>query len=118
VAEALHTAAHAANLIRTPPRGARPVLAITPDAATAIRAILDASPLDDAAGLRISPASAQDGQSGLELALAEGPDVTDEVLADQGVQIFLAPPLAEHLDDRLLHARVEEGKIAFELLPQ
>jgi Fe-S cluster assembly iron-binding protein IscA len=94
------------------------VLALTPDAATAIRAILDASPLDDDAGLRISPVSQQDGQSGLELAVVEAPDVTDEVLTDQGIQVFLAPPLAEHLDDRLLHARVEEGRIAFELLPQ
>lgn len=94
------------------------MLAITPDAATAIRAILDASPLDDDAGLRISPAATLDGPGGLELSVVDGPEAADQILDDQGVQVFLAAPLAEHLDDRLLHARVEEGRIAFELLPQ
>jgi iron-sulfur cluster assembly protein len=90
------------------------VLAITPSAATAIRTLLEASPLPEDGGLRLSP----NQERGVALALVEGPEQTDEVLTEQGVQIFLAPSLAERLDDQLLDARVEQGRVAFELLPQ
>jgi iron-sulfur cluster assembly protein len=93
------------------------MLAITADAAIAIRTIIDESPLPAESGLRLSPASGQEGD--VELALSEAPEEADEVVVDQGVQIFLAPPLAERLDDQLLDARLEQGgRVAFELLPQ
>jgi len=93
------------------------MLAITADAATAIRSIIDESPYPAESGLRLSPALDREG--GVELALTEAPEEADEVLVDQGVQIFLAPPLAERLDDQLLDAHVEQGgRVAFELLPQ
>jgi hypothetical protein len=91
------------------------MLAITPDAAVAIRALLDGSPLEDHGGLRLSPAQ---GEGGVALALADGPQEMDEVLTEQGVQVFLAPPLGERLDEHVLDARLEQGKVAFELLPQ
>ena len=87
------------------------MLTLTPNAATAIRALVDASELPEAGGLRIS-----DDPTGtsLTLALAAVPAEDDRVIDDGGAHVFLAPQAANLLDDKTLDAATDtEGRLQF-----
>jgi Fe-S cluster assembly iron-binding protein IscA len=90
------------------------VLTLTPNAASAIRALVDASELpDDAAGLRIADDPAQD--AALTLSLAAVPAEDDKVVDDDsGARVFLAPQAAALLDDKTLDATTDgQGHLQF-----
>lgn len=87
------------------------MLTLTSTAASAIRALVDASELPEAGGLRIS-----DDPSGtsLTLALAAVPAEDDRVVDDSGAHVFLAPHAASLLDDKTLDAGTDgEGRLQF-----
>lgn len=88
------------------------MLTLTSDAATAIRALVDASELpDDAAGLRIADDPAQ---ASLTLSLAAVPAEDDQVVDNSGARVFLAPKAATLLDDKTLDASQDaEGRLQF-----
>jgi iron-sulfur cluster assembly protein len=87
------------------------MLTLTPNAASAIRALVDGSDLPDAGGLRIAddPAGAS-----LTLTLAAVPAEDDQVLDEMGARVFLAPQAATMLDNKVLDAATDgEGHLQF-----
>jgi Fe-S cluster assembly iron-binding protein IscA len=54
----------------------------------------------------------------LELSLADGPKESEQVVQDQGANVFLEPELASYLDDKLLDAEVAENQVNFTLNEQ
>ncbi len=75
------------------------MLAITENAAGAIRELTDAAEMPASAGLRIAATEQEDG---LELQVANEPSQEDTVVEGGGANIFLAPAAAEVLDDKVL----------------
>jgi iron-sulfur cluster assembly protein len=98
--------------------GGLKVLAITEDAAAAIRGIVGAPELPRGAGLRITreTSAVADGQAprtDLRLSVVAGPEEGDEVL--EAERIFLHPEAAEFLDDKLLDADIVDDEVRFSL---
>jgi iron-sulfur cluster assembly protein len=96
------------------------VLALTPTAADAIHAILDAPGMPESAGIRIAPQELTDNgagatTAGLEIALVEGPADGDEVVDESGARVFLDEAIASLLDDKVLDASVEQQQVNFML---
>lgn len=85
------------------------MLAITENAAEAIKTLSTDAELPEEGGLRIT---APDPEQGLELALAQGADAQDTVLRGEGVAVFLEPAAAQMLDDKVLDVqpvRTDDG---------
>jgi iron-sulfur cluster assembly protein len=94
------------------------MLAITEDAAAAIKGIVSSPELPDGAGLRITQeVSAEAGgdapRTDLRLSVVAAPEEGDEVLESE--RIFLDPETAEFLDDKLLDADVVDDQVQFSL---
>ena len=98
------------------------MLTITPNAAHAITAILEAEQVPEGSGLRISARSGetttQDGGAQLELALVEEPESDDEVVEEEGAQVFVEAEAARILEDKQLDAILEGERIGFRVLDQ
>jgi Fe-S cluster assembly iron-binding protein IscA len=82
------------------------MLAITDNAAEAIRSLSSQAELPDGGGLRIA---ATEPEEGLELSLAEQPSGDDVVLSGAGVTVILEPGAAEVLDDKVLDVQPVAG---------
>jgi iron-sulfur cluster assembly protein len=93
------------------------VLTLTDSATTEIRNLIASNPeLPDDAGVRIAPTP--DG-AGLSLSLALVPSEDDAVVTGGGARVFLEPSAAQLLDDKALHAGVDEqGELQFALADQ
>ena len=93
------------------------MLAISEDAATAIRGIVGASGVPEGAGLRItSELNTEEGgepRTDLRLSLVAAPEEGDEVL--EAERVFVAPEAAGILDDKLLDADVQGDEVQFSL---
>jgi Fe-S cluster assembly iron-binding protein IscA len=93
------------------------VLAITEDAAAAIRGIVGGSGVPEGAGLRITQevSTEVEGQTrtDLRLSLVAAPEEGDEVL--EAERIFLEPEAAAFLDNKLLDADVVDDEVRFSL---
>jgi iron-sulfur cluster assembly protein len=93
------------------------VLAISEDAATAIRGIVGASGVPEGAGLRITSEVNTEAEgeprTDLRLSLVPAPEEGDEVL--EAERVFVAPDAAGILDDKLLDADVEGDDVRFTL---
>jgi Fe-S cluster assembly iron-binding protein IscA len=48
---------------------------------------------------------------------AEGPEDRDEVVEEQGVQVFLEPEVVPLLDDKLLDAELDGDEVRFTVEP-
>lgn len=81
------------------------MLAITENAAEAIKNLSTDAELPDEGGLRIT---APDPQEGLELALAQSADEQDTVLRGEGIAVFLEQGAAQLLDDKVLDVQPVE----------
>ncbi len=84
------------------------MLAITQNAAEAIKSITDAPEFGDEAGLRVVAAPG-DERPELTLSIADGPEEEDEELEEGDVRVFLEPDAASYLDDKILDARYDES---------
>jgi iron-sulfur cluster assembly protein len=92
------------------------MLAISQSAAEAIRGLVAAPEVPDGAGLRITaPPTAQPS---FELSVAGTPAEDDEVVEEQGAQVFLEPSAAALLKDKRLEAQVEAGQVTFAIAEQ
>jgi iron-sulfur cluster assembly protein len=87
------------------------MLRITSEAAEAIRVVRDALELPDSAGLRISTTHHSMNGTGpsYEVELAPEPDAKDEVVEDEGAQVFVEPDAVPTLDGKQLDADIEAG---------
>lgn len=91
------------------------MLTITENAEQALDAVVAAGNAPEGAGVRISQQVGADGQPAVGLALTEAPVPGDAVVDDASVPVFLAPEVADLLDDKILDAQVEGDQIAFRL---
>lgn len=97
------------------------MLHITNAAAAAIEEITESAP--GSAGVRISvlPQASTNGNGPttvFDFYPADGPGAGDEVVEDQGVQLFLEPDVAPYLDDKLLDAQISGDEVRFMVEPQ
>ena len=92
------------------------MLTLTPIASEAIRQLSAQTDDPEASGIRIAPAVGGDEfpeGTALELSLVEEPEPTDEKVDDDGATVYLEPHVAGFLDDKVLDAQVEEGRVTF-----
>lgn len=94
------------------------MLAITEDAAAAIRGIVESPGVPEGAGIRITQeltteADGDTPRTDLRLSVVAGPQEGDEVLAEE--RVFVDPEAAELLDDKLLDADIVDDEVRFSL---
>jgi iron-sulfur cluster assembly protein len=89
------------------------MLTITPNAAEAIRTLVESTDIPEQGGIRISIGSQNGSQATLDLAVAPSPLEGDEVIEEEGAQVFLDELAATALDDKSLDARIEGDEISF-----
>ena len=89
------------------------MLAITSQASEAIRGILDDESVPDGTIVRIASA-----EEGLQLALVDGPEPDDEVVATEGAALAIEAATAALLDDKLLDAEMQDEEVTFSLTDQ
>jgi iron-sulfur cluster assembly protein len=94
------------------------VLTLTPTAAEAVRQLVAAAPIDDDGGLRISAGETTAAGTTLQIALVESPETADESVDEAGAHVFLEPEVAQFLDDKVLDASVDEGRVSFAVREQ
>jgi Fe-S cluster assembly iron-binding protein IscA len=91
------------------------MLTLTAQAAKAIHGLTADHP---GAGLRISSKSSNGDQIQLGLDVAAQPAPTDQIIEEQGSQVFLDEGVIPLLDGRILDARITDNQeVAFTLLP-
>lgn len=90
------------------------VLSLTANAVSLIREITVRTGLPTETGIRIatSPA-AGNGVPALEIAIADEPEPSDEVVESDGARVFLDPDASLVLNDKRLDATVQEGRAHF-----
>ena len=94
------------------------MLAITSNAAEAIRRIIAEAGYDETAGLRVGLNRVTDEKVSLQLLAAQEPAKGDHVIDYEGVRLFIDPQAYTTLDDRILDARVSEQGIGFSMARQ
>jgi Fe-S cluster assembly iron-binding protein IscA len=94
------------------------VLAITENAAEAIRGIVTAPEIPEGAGLRIATSSGASAPDALEVSVAEVPAETDQVVDEAGARVFVEERAIELLDDKLLDAQIDGTRVGFTISDQ
>ena len=89
------------------------MLTLTPIASEAIRQLSAQTDDPDASGIRISPGPETPEGTALELSLVEEPEPEDEKVDEDGATVYLEPHVAGFLDDKVLDAQVDEGRVTF-----
>jgi len=89
------------------------VLTLTENASTVVKSIVDQSEGSQEAGLRISQDAAD--SPALHVMPTEAPQPGDQVLEEEGARVFLEETAAVTLDDKVLDAQVDEGRVTFVL---
>ena len=89
------------------------MLTLTPIASEAIRQLSAQTDDTEASGIRIAPGPETPDGTALELSLVEEPEPEDEKIAEDGATVYLEPHVAGFLDDKVLDAQVEEGRVTF-----
>jgi iron-sulfur cluster assembly protein len=90
------------------------MLALTEDAAVAVRGVLAAEELPDEAGVRISAdETGGGGEAEFDLSLAVAPTEGDQVIEEGGARVFLDETAASLLDDQVLDAVVHDDHFHF-----
>ena len=91
------------------------MLSLTPVASEAIRQLSSQTEDPEASGIRISPGPETPEGTALELSLVEEPEPEDEKVDEDGATVYLEPHVAGFLDDKVLDAQLEEGRVTFVL---
>lgn len=96
------------------------MLVLTEAAAEVVKSVTSPPQATESTGLRISQSAPEpNGGKSLELAAANQPGADDKVVEASGARVFLDPPAAAYLDDKVLDAEVDaQGKVHFTLGPQ
>lgn len=87
------------------------MLTITDTASTAVKTIAERALGEDAeGGLRISSTP----EDGYAVAIATGPEATDDVVDTHGAHIFLEKTASDELTDKVLDAQLDDdGSVSF-----
>lgn len=93
------------------------MLQITDTAASAFREILAQEDIPGNA-IRIASETQEDGREGISLVAVDQPAPTDAPAEAPGVQVVVAPELADSLEDAVLDARPSEQGTEFFFRPQ
>ncbi len=96
------------------------MLTLTPSAAAAVTTLLDNPDLPENASLRLQRGVDPTGEEAIGIAIVTGPEEGDaQVPVGPATAVFLAPDVAELLDDQELDADVlEDQAVSFRLRPQ
>jgi hypothetical protein len=86
------------------------MLALTSNAAVAVKSPVSSLGLHGGAGLRIT-AMPRSGE--FELTPAAAPGANDRVVRGDDALVFVDPPASAALEDALLDARIEAGEVRF-----
>ena len=89
------------------------MLTLTPIASEAIRQLSAQTDDPEASGIRIAPGPETPEGTALELSLVEEPEPADEKVDEDGATVYLEPHVAGFLDDKVLDAQVDEGRVTF-----
>jgi iron-sulfur cluster assembly protein len=89
------------------------MLTLTPIASEAIRQLSAQTDDPEVSGIRIAPGPETPDGTALELSLVEEPEPEDEKIAEDGATVYLEPHVAGFLDDKVLDAEVDEGRVTF-----
>lgn len=89
------------------------MLGLTTNAVEAITGLVASHELPDGSGLFIAMRSNNHEGLELELSLAQGPRSDEQVISHDGANVFLDPDAAPYLDDKLLDAEIDEGRVSF-----
>ncbi len=92
------------------------MLTLTDNASLIVKTIADQQE-SPATGLRITSEDAQ--EPAFAISTASGPEPEDQVLEQDGAQVYLDTSAAEQLDDKVLDAAVDDsGNVQFALAVQ
>ena len=94
------------------------MLALSERAVTAIQEIVSNPQIPEGAGLRVSPQSAEGEPVALELSLVEAPVGGDQVVENQGAQVFVDERVGPLLDDKVLDATTDGEQVQFTIVDQ
>jgi iron-sulfur cluster assembly protein len=97
------------------------VLHITSAAAAAIEEITDSTPGSVGVRIAVLHEASTNGNGPttvFDFYPAEAPGDEDEVVEEQGVQLYLEPEVAPYLDDKLLDAEITGDEVRFKVEPQ
>ena len=90
------------------------MLTLTPNAEQAVRKLVADSPIsEEEGGLRIAPGQPTPEGVPLELSIVGSPEPDDKDAGAPDAHVYLEPTAAEALDDKVLDAEVEEGRVTF-----
>ncbi|MGH3471039.1 MAG: Fe-S cluster assembly protein HesB [Nocardioidaceae bacterium] len=93
------------------------MLTLTENASSVVKSITDQATSDESAGLRISHEGMD--ESALNVAPAETPQSTDQIVEEGGARVFLAEEVVPALDDKVLDAMVDpDGGVQFSIATQ
>ena len=88
------------------------MLTLTEDATTIVSQIITQQELGDSGGLRIT--AGDDLNPNLELSVVQQAEPGDKHVEQSGASVYLDESAATLLDDKVLHASVDEaGQVAF-----
>jgi iron-sulfur cluster assembly protein len=93
------------------------MLVLTEAAAEVVKSVTETPQAPEGTGLRITQSEQEPGSAnGLQLAAAAQPGAGDQVVEISGARVFLDPPAAAFLEDKVLDAEVDtQGKVRFTL---
>ena len=94
------------------------MLALSERAVIAINGIMSNPDVPEGAGLRVSPQITGNEPVALELSVVEAPVGGDQVVEDQGAQVFVDERVSPMLDDKTLDATTEGEQVHFTIVDQ
>lgn len=94
------------------------MLTLTPTAAEAVRQLVASAPIDDDGGLRIAPGETTSAGTALQITIVDAPETTDAAVDAEGAHVYLEPNVAQFLDDKVLDAQLDEGRVSFAVRDQ
>ena len=94
------------------------MLQITPDAATFLSELRRGHDMPDTYGLRVFPESTAPGEVSIGLGFTDDPLDGDQVTEQDGLRVFVAPELAEPLDDAEIDVAGDNGTPRIVFRPQ
>ncbi len=95
------------------------MLALSESAVVAINGIMSNPDVPEGAGLRVSAQMTPTNEPvALELSVVEAPVGGDQVVEDQGAQVFVDERVSPMLDDKTLDATTEGEQVRFTIIDQ
>jgi Fe-S cluster assembly iron-binding protein IscA len=93
------------------------MLALSERVVVAINGIMSNPEIPEGAGLRVSPQMTGESKAvALELSVVEAPVGGDQVVEDQGAQVFVDERVSPMLEDKTLDATTEGEQVQFTIV--